>query len=881
MPKYYKKKNTRYSKTYDLTGADLIGAETENMYIDYDRGGKWLESFPGFRRLTTISGEVHDIIDIGLGEQGFLVHCGSNLYRCSFTGKQRDTLQTTTICELEDKKCFYYMVGDYICFFAGGYIVTIDKDFTVRKTTKDSDAIYVPTTYVDGEEAEQMNILSYKFKEESNNISSADFAYESAGLKFSITSESARTCAVIGLEDSFDKMVEIPNRKMINGRYYKVTEIAEEAFAGNEEIRQVILGSAVKKICKSAFRGCIYLTTAVMPDGIEIIGDAAFSGCSSLQNIYIGASCKSIAFDAFDNCNSSAKVYLSEGYESFEKCEGIGNLMIYTVYYSTTFSGTSYGIPIYTPAKSITSVTIDGVSVNYATYVSRRIIRIQKSASGDLEGKSVLITGQIDGSVKQSSERGVTFSLFSNLTVDGREEIMSCKGSTTFDGRAFLFSPKSFKNLIFFSSFTREGKTHPLYFGSLDYFTVGRASYDITDVKKEGARLAVAKADEEGGSIFLFLPRGEEKSVAGRSYPLIYTLRNTGIKSDLYEYDSSTIFIGKDDVYRMKYSTSSAIFYPISKGCGEMMRSDLASTVNFTTIGGYLVVIAGSNMYLGDKRLTFTAPGEDMPQFKWLPITEIGSYKGEARQYFYAQTPASGTYVHPNAGMLASGTVYSFADENGETIYYVQSGIRKYRVIPGEEMVGGDLVPISSVVNWGGNIIFATEGGGIFSFNFDKRGLPPQYLYTRDNFDATGFKKSYKNRLHPYFYTRAEHRARYSVSTAIYDGDVPYLTKTDIRGSLTAHLERRSGAYIIFSTREDGRAPESLSGISLGDLYFGELNFEELSFDNEDAEILSIPKKQGKWVKKQITIYTDQQIGPFAIKEVTHGFKIDGRICND
>ena len=212
------------------------------------------------------------------------------------------------------------------------------------------------------------------------------------------------------------------------------------------------------------------------------------------------------------------------------------------------------------------------------------------------------------------------------------DEVLSCSGATSYDGRAFLFSSKSFPNIVFMSSFTREGVAHPLYFGSLDYFTVGSSIYPITDIKKEGARLAIAKAGDENGTIYLCQPKGEEGSVFGRKYPIVYTLKNTGIQSKLYEFGSSTIFVGNGEVCRMKYSSSSAVFEPISKGCPNNMREDIKSDVTFATIGGYLAVVCGSNMYLGDKRLTFEVPDVDMKQYKWFPISGIGSYQGNPAQ---------------------------------------------------------------------------------------------------------------------------------------------------------------------------------------------------------------------------------------------------------
>ena len=278
MPKYFKNKNTRYSKKYELLGADLISAETENMYIDYSSGAKWLESFPGYRKVKAFSGKIHGIYRMGKSEDDFLVHSGKTLYRCRFGDSHKDELQSSIICDLDDKKSLHYRAGDNVCFVFDKYINIINNKLSLIQTGEASTEIYIPTTYVNGVEEEQFNLLSNRFKEESLNVHEADFAYESKGLLYRIISESERTCAVIGAEDLNSVVVEIPNRKMINGRYYKVVEIADGAFRENNLIRQVIIGCGVKRVGRSAFKDCYALQIAVMPDGVETIDDSAFAG---------------------------------------------------------------------------------------------------------------------------------------------------------------------------------------------------------------------------------------------------------------------------------------------------------------------------------------------------------------------------------------------------------------------------------------------------------------------------------------------------------------------------------------------------------------------------------------------------------------------------
>lgn len=878
MPKYFKNKNTKYVKHYNLVGGDIAYAKTENMYIDYDNGGVWLESFPGYRRVHSFSGRINGIYDTGLGDKGFMVHAGEKLYSCQFIDKYRDFAQIGIICDAKDNKSFSYRLGDNIIFFDGEDIAVIDKNLFAKKMSLHPSAVYVPTTYVNEEETEQVNMLTDKFKEEFLAIKTADLAYESDGLIYRIKSEADLTCSVAGLEEGGSTTLEIPNRKRINGRYYKVVEIADYAFYENTSIRDVILGSGVSRVGKRAFFGCENLKLAVMPDGIREIDELAFAGCASLHNVYIGVSCKSIYYNSFNDCPSNMNVYFSDTYEHLEKCEGVGNLMEFSIYYSTRRPVRKIRVPISTPAKSITSVTIDGIEASYTAMLEEGFIIISVDNVEELEGKNICVSGRIDDGKIRISERGTTFSEFSKGEADAKATILSCRGGECYDDRGFIFGAPDFGNVVFMSSFTREGKAHPLYFGDLDYLTIGNAAHSIRDVKREGGRLAIAKPDEENGSIFLLYPKGEAGTVFGRKYPVIYILKDTGVRSALYEFDSSTIFVGKTDICRMKYSSSSAIASPISLRCPDEMKRNINGDMIFTRIGGYIAAISGTNMFLGDKRVTFEVAGDD--QYKWFPIKGLGSYEGERRDYFYAKSDVSGIYTHPDVGKIADGEVYSYIDEDGNTIYYVNIGIRKYRVIPGEEATGDVTHGISHAHRYGDTIIFGTDKGEVFAFNTDKKGIPPAYVYTSGYYNDKSFSTTYKNRLHPYFYTNAGHRIKYSLTTAPYNGEMGHIMKCNVRGALTAKLGIRAAANIRFSTSTDRRAAMDLGQIAVGDTAFWDLKFDNISFSNISPEIVSIPENPEKWVEKQITIYTDQLKAPFAVNLISLGFKVGGKIQN-
>ena len=90
------------------------------------------------------------------------------------------------------------------------------------------------------------------------------------------------TAAVTGY-DGVSPEVDIP--WSLGGRL--VSEIGEQAFAGNRVIRSVRLPIGVRIIRRSAFEGCLYLSEVQLPDYLEAIENYAFKGCMALHTLTI------------------------------------------------------------------------------------------------------------------------------------------------------------------------------------------------------------------------------------------------------------------------------------------------------------------------------------------------------------------------------------------------------------------------------------------------------------------------------------------------------------------------------------------------------------------------------------------------------------------
>ncbi len=875
MAERLKKKNESYARIYDLATSGASDVKTENMYVDHTESVPCLESFPGYRRLTRLDGKINGIFTPSFGEEIYLVHAGAALYKCKFADSHRDEMTAERLCDMNDAKSSCYRIGKTLCILDRADITVIDEKLRVKKLSENADLAYIPTTYINGEEAEQVNMLSDKFMEVHKSISVSEMAYESEGLIYQIKSESGSTCVVTGVSTSFIGRVEIPTKKRINGKYYKVVEIGNNAFKSNDKITGVVIPGTVKRVGENAFAHCTSLSFAAMLDGIEIIDASAFYGCSSMTQVYIGITCKQIFFNAFYECPWLNKVYFSGDSSLIVNCEGFGEMLQYNVYYHQPYTDLAIGIPIYTPIAKVTKLTVDGVATAFNSFVDRGIIRLPYVNPGSLEGKTICVSGNINRTVIHSSKRATSFPLISDLR--GYDAICSSDSATMFDGRALIWGSEGAGAMIFMSSFTLEGRAHPLYFGELDYMEVGNPAFPISCACGIEKHLVVAKSTEGSGSIFVHSPRGDQFSVYGRCYPTAYSFDKTDIRSGFGVFDDGLIFMRGDGACKLTCSTSDAKITPVSSGITELCDQGCADTI-FSTLVGNLAVFTKGNLFLADPRLSYKIYGGE--NYRWFPIYNVGGYENEDIVYRYANTAPSGLYIHPDEGAAVMGDVYSYRDENGKMVYYVKIGLRNYAVVPSEEAHGGNLLSVSALVHGENTLIFGSLSGDILALNTDKRGCPPPTIYTKEGFDSVEYEKIFGKVIHPDFYTHARHAVRYSVTTPMDNGNAPYLTKSTVKKSLTIRLSNRSRESVSVSTSIDGGQMVELCSIPMGEIDFEDFDFGTLTMICEDFESLSIPENQRKWVEKQIRVYTEQFKSPFAINSISYGFFTDGRIKN-
>ena len=82
------------------------------------------------------------------------------------------------------------------------------------------------------------------------------------------------------------------------------TTIKSHAFAGHENIQEIILDCDVTTIEGYAFSGCTSLTEFEIPDTVVSIGESAFNECISITSLSVPVSVTHIGNNAFYNCHS-------------------------------------------------------------------------------------------------------------------------------------------------------------------------------------------------------------------------------------------------------------------------------------------------------------------------------------------------------------------------------------------------------------------------------------------------------------------------------------------------------------------------------------------------------------------------------------------------
>lgn len=896
----YLKSNREYTVSYsDMRGVDFSSNKTnikryrfsslENMYKDYSGGSGAIESIPGFRKITSVYKKVHSIYsqkDSG-GEEFVVFHAGNSLYR--FALKDRDSLPLPSpMLTLKDTKSRGFTSGSDLYILDGENIARVRSDGAAALVGDETEAKpYVPTTYYNGEEYEQRNLLTDSFKEIYTITIAGDLAAESEGINYKILSPDEKTAAVTGISEGIGGVLHVPSYVDIGTERYKVTEIQDSAFYLNKTITALILSDTLTRIGKMAFMGCETIKEIMCRDSLEVIDNSAFLGCSSLSKVYIGSGIKKIGPSAFGACYSLSSIDFAGDKATFDAIDNQTNMVSISVNYGIKYEKVSLQIPIFSPAKSIESVTVDKKSTTYSTKTRDGLITaivINSENKSSLDGKEVEILGKMDGTRFTKSSAGKNFLSEEGGAISGKAAILGCTVAESFDGRVFLSGNKNLPNTVFYSSRDLTGKNNPLYFGVLNYFNDGTGGFTVKSMLAVGDSLAVFKSgDDGGGSIYYHKAESTGIDILPRIYPVSYIHSGISALGESISFFDDPIFLSSlgctaldKKVINLERSVTTR-----SGNVNARLLSENLSEASMARWCGYLVILTGEHAYLADSRQTYIND-RGYTEYEWYYLSGLGAYRSASKVYKYSPFAKKGYTVYQSKiDCEVTGDVYLAMTEDKETVYFVEENGVRYEVYTEGEQRGGTFFPATCVAAFDGDILlFGATSGDICVFNNDKRGVAPDIISKKPDFDKDEYEKHFGRRIHPYFYAFDSHPPRYAVAYASDNGGIPNLEKSTVKHSLAVKLFNMGTGSVICEVGTEKKGYIEIARLSESTFNFAELDFSSVAFENSDFSTLALKEKERGWIEKSIAFYTDGFRSPFGICTVTYRFTVKGKIKN-
>ena len=133
----------------------------------------------------------------------------------------------------------------------------------------------------------------------SATVVSRGTTYKNTKGIFVVTDAAKKTVAYKPVNKAV-KTATVPTSVRINGVSYKVTRVANNAFANCKSLTKVTIPSSVTSIGQKAFANCTKLKAVTIPAKVTKIEKSAFSGCKSLKTVTIKSTkIKTIGKSAF------------------------------------------------------------------------------------------------------------------------------------------------------------------------------------------------------------------------------------------------------------------------------------------------------------------------------------------------------------------------------------------------------------------------------------------------------------------------------------------------------------------------------------------------------------------------------------------------------
>ncbi len=873
-----KKQSTEYTRSYEnLRGVDLSERKgsadkhfsyLENMYFDYEAGN--IQSIPGFRKLASLDGKINGIFERRkVGKEYIAVHAGKRLYCLNIENRNNADAFVSVYNGLADVKSSALALYEDLYILDGEKIIMLDKNGTASEITSDSPNIYIPITHINGVQNEPRNLLTKRFRQLVSIRSTDELSYGTDGLLYTVISFDERTCAASGCAETVSGELHIPSYTTIAGKSYRVTDILDNAFEGNTKITSLTTNKNLKRIGNRAFSGCTALTKVYLSSSVETIGDMSFHGCSSLSYFYIGDGFKSFGSSPLNMCTSLRSIYYSKEMADFEKISNNTEIEDRYVYYNALYKAIKLSIKLYGGVSKITSVLVNGQSIQYEFSSSTQNLIISSSSKDALFGYTLTVTGIFfdEGEGFLSTKEG--------QGLGGERSILECGLACTFDKKIFLAGNRHFPGIVFYSEdITKtDGK---LYFSVYNYFIDAAANSPISKMLPLNNRLLIFSPGENGsGLIFCHTSSDTGNTV---KYPLSFTRDGISLSGDTSVFMDEAVFASSGGIFSADASGGGVRVSLLSHNISRLLSSESPSEIRLAKWCGYLVASSGGRMYLADSRDCYNESGNTY--YSWYFLSGIGTYRNDERVFKYSEFASENRLTHPKQGTPVYATVYSRMRPDGSMEYYTEEPEGSFSVYPTDEYRGGTFYPATELCNIGNLLFFGTECGDICLFNNDKRGVPPPNIRESDGFDPSEYQRKVGHLIHPYYHSFDRHGVKYVLATALDNCGIPNLEKSTVRGSLSVKFKTLSNAEITVLVKTDREKAHKLCKIHTGSLDFDTADFSRMSLDGAGYATVAVNEYERGWIEKQLILIANEFRAPIGIRSLAYRYKIKGKIRN-
>ena len=474
----------------------------------------------------------------------------------------------------------------------------------------------------------------------------------------------------------------------------------------------------------------------------------------------------------------------------------------------------------------------------------------------------------------------------SSESIESIAPLAGCTLSAVHDNRIFLSGHPKYPCTVFYCDVDND-----TYFGELNTVQIGVGSSPVTSLLPVANTLMVLKRDTvNDGAVSFLTGQDTDDNVIPRIYAVTPGLPGLGGLGPCCNFFDDPIFISKLGVeamgqlsvrYERAVEHRSSLIDAALLGC----NLEKASIVEW---GGYMLILIEGRVFMADYRQRFSH-SSGVTQYEWYYLEDIGVYDGQYERYVYSRFPHVGlggmeidgmdlieeesligeTANPPDAEGKDPQTVKSYTDDNGNVIYYVErDGSAVFCELSGAvdgvdfypEYIGGKFDPAAKLFTVGEDLYFATEGGVVCKFNFDKRDPETRTIPNR-------------------WYTFDDRAIESGAAIKMDNCGIPHLTKDTVKRSTvfkTRSSDKSTAKIYVRTNKSPYKQIDRLIG---GTASFEAADFIDITFGSvdDDKTLFSVRERERGWIEKQYFIKSDEFMRPFALYYIVYCYHVAGR----